>query len=64
MAQNKQQRNGDLYRVVTPTFVAGAMVADGRVVHAAPILRRAIGKTLDNLKHSVESRGGTVTSCS
>lgn len=31
-----------LYRVVGPTFVAGFVVEDGRVVRVAPILRRRL----------------------
>lgn len=32
-----------LYRVETPTFVAGFVVADGIVTACAPILRRRLG---------------------
>jgi hypothetical protein len=32
-----------LYRVVTPRFVAGFVVEDGRAVGCAPILRRRLG---------------------
>jgi hypothetical protein len=31
-----------LYLVVTPSFVAGLVVENGRVVRAAPILRRRL----------------------
>ena len=29
MPESKQPPNGDLYRVVTPTFVAGVIVVEG-----------------------------------
>jgi hypothetical protein len=52
---------GDLYRVVAPNFVAGVVAKDGRVVKAAPILRWALGKPLEELRNGAEARGGTVT---
>jgi hypothetical protein len=64
MAKSERLMEGTLYRVVTRTFVAGVIVSDGRVVDAAPILRREIGKTLDDLKSSIENQGGTVIHCS
>jgi hypothetical protein len=43
---NSQTGNGRktelLFRVVAPRFVAGLIVRDGRVVEAAPILRRHV----------------------
>jgi hypothetical protein len=53
-------REGDLYRVTTDKFVAGCVVKEGRVVQAAPILRWAIGKPLEELRRQIEERGGTV----
>jgi hypothetical protein len=51
----------ELYRVVTDTFVAGVFVVHGRVVQAAPILRRWTGRALDDLRESIERCGGSVT---
>jgi hypothetical protein len=51
---------GDLYQVVTSSYVAGIVVENGRVVKAAPILRAAVGKPLEELRRQVEARGGTV----
>jgi hypothetical protein len=53
-------REGDLYRVVTDNFVAGLVVKEGQVVRAAPILRWAIGKPVDELRRQIEQSGGTV----
>ena len=52
--------DGDLYQVATSSYVAGVLIRDGRVVQAAPILRWAIGQSLDELSRQVEKRGGTV----
>jgi hypothetical protein len=51
----------DLYRVATRKFVAGCVVKEGRVVQSAPILRWAIGKSLEELRRQIEELGGTVT---
>lgn len=53
-------RDGELYQVATSSYVAGIMVQDGRVVKAAPILRWAIGRTLEELRGRVGKQGGTV----
>jgi hypothetical protein len=52
---------GSLYQVIADKFVAGVVVRDGRVVQTAPILRWAIGKSLEELRRQVEERGGTVS---
>jgi len=49
-----------LARVVAPHFVAGLRVVDGVVREAAPILRAALGRSLDAVRRSVAERGWSV----
>ena len=42
-----------LVQVVLPYCVAGVIVKDGRIVEAAPILRGAVGKSLEYLSQWV-----------
>jgi hypothetical protein len=56
------RKEGDLYRVVLPYFVAGVIVRMGVVVEAAPILRGAVGKKLSDLETWVRKKGGNLCS--
>jgi hypothetical protein len=51
-----------LVRVVSPYFVAGFVIHDGRVIDAAPILRKhVIGKTEDEAREIIYGRGWKAT---
>lgn len=53
-----------LVRVVTPYFVAGLIVRDGRVVEAAPILRKKLlGATEDGARLVIKAHGWKATIC-
>jgi hypothetical protein len=45
-------KDGELVRVVAPYFVAGLIMRGDRCVHAAPILRWAVGMGRDALRQS------------
>lgn len=46
-----------LVRVEAPHFVAGAVLQDGVVTEAAPILKYAVGWTRERLRDYVRSKG-------
>lgn len=46
-----------LFRVEAPHFVAGFVTESDRVVLAAPILRWAVGKELDDCRAYFENKG-------
>jgi hypothetical protein len=46
-----------LWRIESRTFVAGLTVRHGMVVGAAPILKRFIGKSWNEVKITMKERG-------
>jgi hypothetical protein len=62
MMPTMNRKEGDLYRVVLPYFVAGVIVRMGVVVEAAPILRWAVGKSLADLETWVRKKRGNLCS--
>lgn len=46
-----------LVRVVAPHFVAGLVVDDEYVIHAAPILRYMVGWSVDRVRDYVAKKG-------
>lgn len=49
----------ELLRIVTARYVAAVVLRDGVVREAAPILRRARDKTLDEVREIIDRRGWT-----
>lgn len=52
--------HGDLWRVEMPYYVAGFIVQNGSVIHAAPILKWTIGRPLQPLLRQLRAKGATV----
>jgi hypothetical protein len=50
-----------LVRVVAPHFVAGLIVRDGYCIRAAPILRRMIGWSSDQIREYFRQKGWRAT---
>lgn len=48
-------------RVEAPHFVAALRIEDGRCIEAAPILRWAMGQTVDELRHYFRLKKWTAT---
>ncbi len=48
---------GRLWRIVAPHFVCGLVVADGRVVEAAPIVRWALGRRWSDVREAMKRKG-------
>jgi hypothetical protein len=46
-----------LVRIVGPDFVAGLIIKDDKCVRAAPVLRRFIGKSADDVRAHCRQRG-------
>lgn len=51
---------GELYQVDTGYYCAGIVVRDGVVVEAAPVLRWALGKSLDVVSRWVNGKGAKI----
>ena len=49
--------SGKLVRIIAPHFVAGIISADGRIKHAAPILRWAIGSDTRSFRDWLARKG-------
>jgi hypothetical protein len=47
-------------RIVGPNFVAGLVIKDDRVIHAAPILSYTIGWTTERVSALAQRRGWTI----
>ena len=46
-----------LIRVQAPHFVAGAVMTEDKIVHAAPIIRWMVGKKRDYLRRYCKRKG-------
>lgn len=52
---------GNLYQIKAPHLCAGAIERNGRFIHAAPILRWTVGKTLAEVQAYAKRKGWQMT---
>ena len=50
-----------LYRIVTPYFVAGVIVRNGKIVEAAPILNWSRGRSIKSLENWCSKKRFSIT---
>ncbi len=58
MAEQKQSDTEQLWRVETKRYVAGFVLRDGKIIEAAPILKKQLmGRCLDVALTTLSNRG-------
>ena len=57
---NSHPVDGDVYQVTSGHYCAGIVVAEGRVVHAPPILKWTVGQELSWLVEWCRNRSITI----